>query len=637
MRVRAESRCSSSVREKHVAPRLCSGRKPGARSRKAVFFALLLLCATQAFAQSLAPIRYTVSFPAPHTHYAEVEALVPTEGRDHVELMMAVWTPGSYMVREYARHVESFRASDPSGVALGVEKTRKNRWRVKTGSAKTGGAKTVRINYKVYAREMSVRTNWIDDEFALLNGAPTFVTLLESPSRRAHEVRLVLPKTWARSFSAMPSADGTNTYTAPDYDTLVDSPILAGTPAVHEFQVAGKAHFLVDFGERGVWTGSQAMQDLARVGETALRFWGQAPFDRYHFFNIIGAPLNALEHKNSTVIHAPRESTETRAGYLEWLSTAAHEYFHAWNAKRLRPVELGPFDYEGEVYTTNLWFVEGVTSYYGDLLLPRSGVATPQEYLRALSSEIRSLQTTPGRLVQSVETASYDAWIKYYRPDENSANSAISYYVKGAVIGFLLDAKLRRATNGARSLDDVMRLMYERFSGERGFTAADLRDAVIHIGGQAHAREMRSWLDHALQTTAELDYEEALDWFGLRLMPPAEAPRPWLGLAVRTDRERTFVSEVRRGSPAFTAALSVGDEITALNGAPIRAGGFAAQVEEFAPDSQITLSLLRSNVPSDVKITLGTDPGHRWALSVSKTATRDQERRLAAWLGTEGR
>jgi hypothetical protein len=304
MRVRAESRCSSSVREKHVAPRLCSGRKPGARSRKAVFFALLLLCATQAFAQSLAPIRYTVSFPAPHTHYAEVEALVPTEGRDHVELMMAVWTPGSYMVREYARHVESFRASNPSGVALGVEKTRKNRWRVKTGSAKTGGAKTVRINYKVYAREMSVRTNWIDDEFALLNGAPTFVTLLESPSRRAHEVRLVLPQTWARSFSAMPSADGTNTYTAPDYDTLVDSPILAGTPAVHEFQVAGKAHFLVDFGERGVWTGSQAMQDLARVGETALRFWGQAPFDRYHFFNIIGAPLNALEHKNSTVIHA---------------------------------------------------------------------------------------------------------------------------------------------------------------------------------------------------------------------------------------------------------------------------------------------------------------------------------------------
>ena len=243
----------------------------------------------------------------------------------------------------------------------------------------------------------------------------------------------------------------------PDYDTLVDSPIVAGTPSVYQFQVSGKPHYLVDFRERGIWNGPQAVQDLAKIAETTSRFWGEVPFDRFYFFNIIGAPRNGLEHKNSTVMNIPLESTSSREGYLDWLSLAAHEYFHAWNVKRLRPVELGPFDYENEVYTKSLWFVEGVTDYYADVLLSRAGVATRDEYLNALSSQIRSLQTTPGRLEQSAEMASYDAWIKYYRTDENTANTSISYYVKGAVVGFLLDAKLRRLTNGSKSLDDVMR------------------------------------------------------------------------------------------------------------------------------------------------------------------------------------
>ena len=358
------------------------------------------------------------------------------------------------------------------------------------------------------------------------------------------------------------------------------------------------------------------------------------PIIRWTPQNVIGPVVNALEHRNSTVIQAPRESPESRAGYLEWLSTAAHEYFHAWNVKRLRPVGLGPFDYENEVYTKSLWFVEGVTSYYGDLLLPRAGVVTPQEYLGALSSEIRSVQTTPGRLVQSVEMASYDAWIKYYRQDENTANTSISYYVKGAVVGFLLDAKLRRVTNGARSLDDVMRLMYRRFSGARGFTDEDLRAAIIEVGGQAPARELRTWLDRILETTAELDYAEALDWFGLRLAPPPEPPRPWLGLAVRTDRQRTIVSEVRRESPAFAAAVSVGDEITAIGGMPVRPGDLAARVEELAPGARMTLSLMRGDAAIDVTVTLGSDPGHPWWLGIGPTASREQQQRLAAWLGT---
>ena len=592
-----------------------------------MLWALLALCATPASAQSLEPIRYTVSFPALHTHYVEIEASIPTDGRPQIDLMMAVWTPGSYLVREYARHVEALTAADPARVPLRVEKTRKNRWRVATN-----GAAAVWLRYRVYAHEMSVRTNWVDEEFALLNGAPTFVTLVESPSRRAHEVRVQLPRSWSRSFSGMSPGIGEHTYVAPDYDTLVDSPILAGNPAVYEFRVSGKPHYLVDFRERGAWNGPQAVQDLATIAETTARFWGEIPFDRYYFFNVIGAPVNGLEHRNSTVMNIPREATGTRAGYLDWLSLASHEYFHAWNVKRLRPEELGPFDYENEAYTRSLWFVEGVTDYYADLMLARAGVATRDEYLGALSAQIRRLQATPGRLEQSAELASYDAWIKYYRPDENSTNTSISYYVKGAVIGFVLDAKLRRTTAGAKSLDDVMRLMYARFSGQKGFTSEDARAAVASVAGPAHAQEIRRWLERALETTSELDYTEAGEWFGLRMTPPPEAPRPWLGLAARTDNQRTIVSEVRRGSPAFAAGVSVGDEITAIDGEALPAGHLTARMGTLKPGTRITVAILREDVVRPVAITLGTDPGHGWALSVSPVQTSEQRRRLEEWL-----
>ena len=329
----------------------------------------LLLWAPQVIAQTLEPIRYTVSFPAPHTHYLEVEASYPTEGRPSIDLMMAVWTPGSYLIREYERHVEGLTAADPARAPLAVEKSRKNRWRVTTN-----GARTVWVRYRVYAHEMSVRTNWVDDEFAMMNGAATFITLLESPSRRVHDVRLVLPRTWAKSFSGMTPGSGENTYVAPDYDTLVDSPIVAGSPSVYEFSVRGKPHYLVNFRERGVWNGPQAAADLATTAEAIARFWGDVPFDRFYFLNVIGSAANGLEHRNSTLLNIPLEATQSREGYLEWLSLASHEYFHAWNVKRLRPAELGPFDYENEVYTRSLWFVEGVTDYYADLFLVRAGV-----------------------------------------------------------------------------------------------------------------------------------------------------------------------------------------------------------------------------------------------------------------------
>ena len=587
---------------------------------------LLVLSVTPGFSQTLEPIRYTVTFAAPHTHYLEVEASYPTEGRPAIDLMMAVWTPGSYLIREYERNVEALTAADPARSPLAVEKTRKNRWRITTN-----GASTVWVRYRVYAHEMSVRTNWVDDEFAMINGAPTFITLLESPSRRAHDVRLVLPRTWSKSFSGMAAGLGENTYTAPDYDALVDSPIVAGSPSVYEFTVRGKPHYLVNFRERGVWNGPQAARDLAAAAEAIARFWGDVPFDRFYFLNVIGSGTNGLEHRNSTMLNTPLDGAKSRSGYLEWLSLASHEYFHAWNVKRLRPIELGPFDYENEVYTRSLWFVEGLTDYYADLLLVRSGVSTREEFLNALSTQIRSLHTTPGRLEQSVEAASYDAWIKYYRPDENAQNTSISYYVKGAVIGFLLDAEIRRLTSGAKSLDDVMRLMRQRFSGATGFSRDDVRWAVAGVAGAAHVREIRAWMARALETTEELDPAQALEWFGLRMTPPSAPPRAYLGVMTRHDNGKTIVTGIRRGSPAANAGLSLLDEIVALNGEPVEAQ-LTQRLGRLQPGSKIVLTVARRDETRSVDIVLATDPGHGWQLSSSPVATRDQSQHLDAWL-----
>src|SRR2546421_1196886 len=422
--------------------------------------------------------RYRLRFPAPQTHYVEVTAAVPTGRRADVELMMAVWTPGSYLVREYARNVESVTATGPDGRALDVDKSKKNHWRIATG-----GAPTITVTYRVYCREMSVRTNWVENDFALLNGAPTFITLADL-APRPHEVVINPASGWKRSITALaPMAGGDHWYRAPDYDTLVDSPIVVGNPAVYDFEVDGKKHSLVDVGEGGVFEGGRAAKDLEAIVREDRRLWGLLPYDHYVFFNMITESGGGLEHKNSTVLMTNRWSTRTRRAYLAWLQLASHEYFHAWNIKRLRPAELGPFDYENENTTRSLWIAEGFTDYYADLQVERAGLQTRDEYLEDLSSTIELLQSTPGRLVQSAEMASFDAWIKYYRPDENSNNTTISYYTKGTVIAFLLDAKIRKATNGTKSLDDVMHTAYQKFSGPKGYTPEEFRALAEQVGG----------------------------------------------------------------------------------------------------------------------------------------------------------
>jgi len=572
------------------------------------------------------PIRYTLSFPAPQTHYVEVTATVPTGRRADVDLMMAVWTPGSYLVREYARNVEAVTAAGPDGRALDVDKSKKNHWRIATG-----GAPSITLKYRLYCREMSVRTNWVESDFAMINGAPTFITLADL-APRPHEVIINPAPAWKRSVTPLPEmGGGEHRYRAPDYDTLVDSPIVVGNPAVYDFVVDGKKHSLVNVGEGGVFDGTRAAKDLETIVKEDRRLWGFLPYDRYVFFNMITESGGGLEHKNSTLLMTNRWTTRTRRAYLSWLELASHEYFHAWNVKRLRPAELGPFNYEDENITRSLWIAEGFTDYYAELQVHRAGLSTRDEYLEGLSNAIEALQTTPGRLVQSAEMASFDAWIKYYRPDENSPNTSISYYTKGTVIAFLLDAKIRKET--AKSLDDVMRLEYERFSGAKGYTPEEFRVEAEKVTGL----NLKQFWDAAVESTAELNYSEALDTFGLRFkpVPPPVADRPaktWLGITTRNDNGRLVVSQVQRGSPADVAGINVDDEILAIDDFRVRADRFENRLEQYKPGDKVSVLVARREQLLKVDVPLMSEPVRSWRLEVNPNATEIQRRELEAWL-----
>lgn len=592
---------------------------------------ILLALAALPLAAAQEPIRFTLRFPAAPVNYVEVTARVPSAGAPTVELMMPVWTPGSYLVREYARNVEDFAARAPGGASLPVRKSRKNRWRIESA-----GAREIDVSYRVYCRAMSVQGAYVDRDFAILNGAAIFVTLAADSGPRPHEVFLDLPPNWRTAISALPSTDRPNTFRAPDYDTLVDSPIVAGNPAVYEFEAGGRSHYLVNVGEGAVWDGPRSARDTERIVRENLRLWGSLPYGRYVFFNILSESGGGLEHRNSTLMMTSRWSTRTEKSYLRWLGLVSHEYFHAWNVKRLRPVELGPFDYESEDYTRSLWIAEGVTSYYAALTLSRAGLARRDDTLEGLSNAIGRLQNAPGRRVQPLELASFDAWIKEYRPDENSVNTAISYYTKGAIVGFLLDAKIRRATNGAKSLDDVMRLAFRRYSGARGYTPAEFRQTAEEVAGVP----LSDWFATTLETTEELDYGEALAWFGLRFKPeeppqpdaPPKAEKAWTGFASRVVNGRLVVMEVLRGTPADQAGFNVEDEILGIDDYRVRPDQLAARLESYRPGDTVAFLVARRDQLLRLRTTLAAEPRAAWKLEVDPKADEERKAHRKAWL-----
>lgn len=610
------------------------------RRRLFLFFLISFTAACAGPVREVAPISYTLRFPEALNHYMEVEADIPTQGADELELFMPVWTPGSYLVREYARNIDRIDATNVKGDPLEMTKTTKNRWLVKSA-----GLDRIRVTYRLYGWEINVRSNWIEGDFAMINGAPTYLSVVDNYQDRSYRVTVELPADWAGSYTTLQPTDQPHTYFAEDFDTLIDSPLLAGSPQVDSVEINGVPLYLVTLGGAGVWDNARALRNVAAIAKTQQEFWGHYPSDKpYYIFNLLTGSRGGLEHKDGFVMTGDRWYSSTRGGIGSWLSLVSHEYFHLWNGKRLRPIQLGPFDYEHEAFTRSLWVVEGITSYYQHILLRRAGFSTRDSYLNTASSLIAAVENTPGRLVQSLSDSSYDSWIKAYRPDENSSNTRISYYGGGSVVGLLLDAEVRRLSNDTKSLDDVMRQAYERYSGERGYTEAEFIALTSEIAGS----DMAPWFKRVVQTPSQHEYQPMLDWYGLefeatkepelKMLPnglePPDAPGGWLGADVKVSGGKTTVSRVLTGTPAYAAGLYVKDELIAINGFRIEKT-LDSHLRPYPPGTVVDLLISRRGELITLPATLGEKPNRSWKLKIRKDATPEQTAHLESWLGTD--
>lgn len=573
-------------------------------------------------------VQYTLRFPGRHNHYVDIEAVFPASG-DSLVLSMATWTPGSYLVRDFNRFVEAMTAATPDGQARALEKVSRNRWQIATG-----GSDRIAVRYRVYGRQLTVRTNYITDEIAILNGAAMFFTVADDKVR-PFDLTIEMPPDWPHSVTALDAhpSGGAHRYLAPDYDTLLDSPIVLGQPALHEFEIEGVPHVLANFGEAGVWDGPRSATDTEAIARTHIAMWGEIPYRRYIFQNILWEAGGGLEHKASTLMLSSRFATRKPKKYKRWLELVSHEFFHTWNVKRLRPKALGPFDYESERYTRSLWIAEGITSYYDALTLRRAGLIDESDYLARLTEEIESLQGRPGRAVQSLSDSSFDTWIKFYRPHENSRNTTVSYYNKGALVSWLLDAEIRIATQNRKSLDDVLRAAYDRYSGDVGYTPEEFRAVAAEVTG----RSLDDFFARYVDGTEELDYGPALAFYGLRFKPEPEKseksekddpPAGYLGV----KRSGGDITEVERDAPAYFAGLEVGDEILAINKFRVPAGDLGDHLKLYRPGATVSVLIARRGKLRRIEVSLGEKPRTDWKVELDPTATQLAKSRRASWL-----
>lgn len=491
--------------------------------RVAVVSVALLVAAwsTPVPAQRLEPLVYEIAFPDPGSKTFQVSVTVPTAHRRSVDLMMAIWSPGFYGLQNYADRVTAFAATAPDGTALEAVKSSASRWTVTAG-----GRPSFVFTYTVSAPRGSNLGNGVTETGAVLIGPPTYVTLVEPPNtHRPAEVRLTLPPAWRGSMTSLDAAPGgrPNAYVAPDYDVLADSPILAGADLITTpFKVANIQHYWTYLGV-AEWSGERVVAGLTPLLEEHARFWGRLPFTKYVFLNIVGGGGSGVEHLNSVAITTGGREPATPEARFRNAAFLSHEYFHAMNVKRLRPIELGPFDYEHAPVTTGLWVSEGLTSYFGDLLAARS-VGSVEDWLAINSRHITDLQTKqPGRAFQTLEQASAQMF------ERIPAEKKVDYYVKGPVAGLVLDAHIRQRTKNTKSMDDVIRLAYQRFSGARGFTAEGFAQAAADAVGF----DVKPLVKVLVATTDEVDYAEMLDWFGVRFVT-GDPAKVWT-LEIRPD------------------------------------------------------------------------------------------------------
>jgi len=577
-------------------------------------------------------LSYTLSMPEPHTHYFVVDMHIENPPADTLAVKMAVWTPGSYLVREFSRKVESFTATDTKGNVLPAIKTQKNTWEVNNCNS-AGGKVTVR--YLVYSYELSVRTSFLDSDMAFISPNSVFMYLdgyLQLPA----SIQINPPKNWNKINTALKPVNSKNQWLlhSPDFDTLADSPMLLGNQETITFTAAGIPHHLAIAGD-GNHNLQKMAADIPRIVETTTQIFGEHPCQDYTFIQINTQNAGGgLEHLHSTALMNPRWNFEPTSNYLNWLGLVAHEYFHLWNVKRLRPIELGPFDYEKENYTRQLWIAEGFTDYYDDLILLRAGFHQPEKYLNLLAGKIAGVDSKPGTQVHPLAESSLDAWIKYYRPDENADNATVSYYNGGAVVAVMMDLAVRHHTKGEKNLDDLLRFLYKTYYKDlnRGFTEQEFADALAAIAGVSFT----NFLNDYVYGTKPIDYKLYLGYAGLTLTNALPTNEPNLGITTTAGAGGLTISRVKRGSCGYDAGLNVNDEVIAVNNVRVSSDTeLKNTIARYKAGDTVNVLVSRAGLLKTIPVKLQTLPMFSYSITKLPNPTKAQKAIYKGWVGAD--
>ena len=554
-------------------------------------------------------VRHTISFPQDKEQLILVRSEYPVD-TPMTELLMPNWTPGSYLIRDYAANVNRISAVSDDGNTLPLQKISKDRWQVDTSQTAT-----LVVNYELFTPTIHVSTSWASRAFSLINGTSVFLYTPQSQGL-PQLLNIVNDPTRGEVFTAMSPATDGGGFRAENYDELVDNPVAVAEAPTYRFTHESQDYVLLNVGENEFWDGEQALGDVEKIVAETQAFWGSNPLKRtFWFMNFIVEAKGGLEHDHSTVIMTGRRQMRDRDDYIKWLGVVAHEFFHVWNVRHMRPAKLAQYDYQREQYTSQLWLAEGLTSYYDNLLLSRAGLITPKEYMELLARDIHRLETTPGRLLRPVTEASLDAWIRHYQPDSNSLNSTISYYTKGAVIGFVLDTYLRKTSKGKHGLDEVMRRMYDIYSNVP-YSGDAFEKLVVEVGGAEAGLMLRS----LLTTTVEPDVDMALDWYGLQLNrgtieitdePGTEILQSDLGVLWEENIAELVVTAVLDGSGGAAAGLMPGDEVLAIGDERLTRNTLESLMSSFSPGEETSVLVSRRDkiIRLDIKLDVAV-PDH---------------------------
>ena len=552
------------------------------------------------------------------------------------EFKLPAWIPGSYMVREFARHIVQIKASS-SGKKVALTKLDKHGWR----AAPATGPLT--LEYEVYAWDLSVRSAHLDQTHGFFNGTSVFLRVLGQEQSR-HVVDIQKPSEpecakW-RVATTLPLLKaklyGFGTYAAQNYDELIDHPVEMGTFAKVTFSVLGVPH---DF----ILTGVVPNVDLERIASDLEKICAyqialfepktkRAPVDRYVFLTMaVGDGYGGLEHRASTALLCSRSELPVKGGaaasdgYITFLGLCSHEYFHTWNVKRIKPDAFADYDLQQENYTSLLWFFEGVTSYYDDLVLLKSGVINESTYFTLVSKVLNGVLRGAGRNLQSLAESSFDAWSKYYRQDENSPNAIVSYYTKGSLLAMTLDLTIRRATAGKKSLDDLMRLLWQKFGRDfyqlaqggrqQGVSEQQLEELTAQLTGL----KMKSFFDQYVRGTRELPLADLLPDFGVQLADLRKADKPSLGVKLKNDNNDCKLLQVYTGSAAHQAGLSAGDILVAIEGLRVSGADTVSKLlSSYRVGTQIVVHAFRRDELMSFNLRLQSDDTPMWAFQLIK-------------------